>query len=427
MLRPTFERLFVVLLLLSSMNVLIALTPSSRESTKVKIFSAGVDRSSVAIEGGVYIYGAMLAVMRWRRLLRAARMVWPLLVLAALAFLSTTWSVQPMVTLRRSASLLAGTMVAVYLGERYSIETFARLLAQVLILMIVLVLVVYWLAPAYVIDYSAGGAWRGLSAYKNTFGQHMAIAVLILALVNFRRFNWIRYLFLVIAAGLLLLSRSANAVVCCALSLAAIPLWRLMRSRWRLLVYPLTALIFVVGISCVLLFPEALFQILGRDATLTGRTRLWTILLPAIASRPILGYGYAAFWAGFKPEVLSVWINAGRLVPVADNGYIDLCLSLGALGVCVFLAVLVRSFSRAVDYVRSEPGSIALWPVTYFCMFTVYNVCESTLLTTGTFPFLVFAILTTSLAVNHKRELAAARMVNNQPFTWDLTPPVISR
>jgi O-antigen ligase len=399
------------------MNILIALTPLSREPAKVKAFAADVDRSSVAIEGSVYIFGGVLAVMRWRRVLRAAGTVWPLLALGALAFLSITWSVEPMVTLRRSVSLLAATVVAVYLGERYSINGFARLLAQTLIVMIILVLVLYLFAPEYVIDYSAyGGAWRGLSAYKNTFGDHMAIAVLLLVLVKFHRFNWIRYLFLLIAAGLLLLSRSANAVVCGVLSLAAIPLWHLMRSERRLLVYPLAALILLLGTYCVLAFPEPLFQILGRDATLTGRTQLWAILLPVIANRPILGYGYAAFWAGLKPEVLTVWIAAGRLVPVADNGYIDLALSLGAVGVCVLLYVFVQAFRRAIEYLKSEPGSIGLWPITYFCMFAVYNICESTLLTTGTFPFLVFAILATSVAVNQKRELASARTVGNQPF-----------
>ena len=74
--------------------------------------------------------------------------------------------------------------------------------------MIVLVLLVYLVAPEYVIDYSAyGGAWRGLSTYKNTFGEHMAVAVLLLALVRFRRFFWLRYVFLLIAAGFLFLSR----------------------------------------------------------------------------------------------------------------------------------------------------------------------------------------------------------------------------
>ena len=60
--------------------------------------------------------------------------------LQVLACISTTWSVQPTVTLRRSVSLLAATMIAIYIGERYSIKAFARLLAQTMCLMMMLVL-----------------------------------------------------------------------------------------------------------------------------------------------------------------------------------------------------------------------------------------------------------------------------------------------
>ncbi|HET8888629.1 MAG TPA: O-antigen ligase family protein [Candidatus Angelobacter sp.] len=422
------EKLFVFLLLLSSMNVITALSPSSKEQTDLRVFSANMDTSSVFIDAAIYMYGVALMLMRWRQVLRAARTAWPLLALAGLAFLSTAWSVEPMLTLRRSVLLLASTMIAIYVGERYSIKAFAHLLAQTFCWMIVLVLLVYLVAPEYVIDHSAyGGAWRGLSTYKNTFGEHMAVAVLLLALVRFRRFPWLRYVFLLLAAGLLFLSHSATAVVCGVLTLAAVPLWRLMRGRQRLLVGVLVALTFFLGIYWLLAFPETIFQVLGRDATLTGRTDLWSKLLPVIGNRPVLGYGYAAFWTGSNAEVLNVWIGAGRLVPIADNGYIDLCLSLGAAGLALFLGVFTGAFRKAMAYLRSEHGFIGLWPITYLCIFAADNICESALLTRGTFPFLVFAIVTTSLALSHKRAMAAARTANPQPIMWELNRPVISR
>jgi exopolysaccharide production protein ExoQ len=421
------EKLFVFLLLLSSMNVVTALTSSSKEQTDLRVFSANMDTSSVLIDAAIYTYGAVLILMRWRQVLRAVRTAWPLLALAGLAFLSTAWSVEPMLTLRRSVLLLASTMIAIYVGERYSIKAFAHLLAQTLCLMIVLVLLVYLVAPEYVIDYSAyGGAWKGLSTYKNTFGEHMAVAVLLLVLVRFGRLSWLRYVFLLIAACLLFLAHSATAVVCSFLMLAAIPLWRLRRAKQSWLAGVLIALTLSLGIYWLLSFPETIFQVLGRDATLTGRTDLWSKLLPVIANRPVLGYGYAAFWTGSNAEVLNVWITAGRLVPIADNGYIDLCLSLGAAGLALFLCVFTGAFRKAIEYLKSERGFVALWPVTYLCIFAADNICESALLTRGTFPFLVFAIVTTSLALRHKSAVTAARTAGPQPFMWELHPPVIS-
>jgi len=420
------EYLFVVLLLLSSMNVITALSPFSKERAESRSFSADLDTSSVVFEAGLYAYGGMLACTRWRRVLRAARSVWPLLALPFFACISTAWSVQPAVTLRRSVLLMAATWMAIYVGERFSIEAFARLLARTMCLMVLAVLVLYLVAPEFVIDRSAyGGAWKGLSAYKNTFGEHMAVAVLLLVLIRFRRLRWSRYAFLPIAAGLLFLSRSATAILCGALGLVAIPMWRLVRGRRQLLVFLPLLLAFAAGAYLILVSPEFIFQLLGRDATLTGRTRLWDILMPVIANRPFLGYGYEAFWAGIKPEVVSVWIEAGRLVPVADNGYLDLCLGLGIVGVSLFLFVFIGAFRKAIDYARSEPGSIGVWPVTYLCIFAADNICESALLTRGTFPFLVFAILATSLSLAYVKSTTAARAAADQRFMQELNSPAV--
>jgi hypothetical protein len=65
--------------------------------------------------------------------------------------------------------------------------------------------------------------------------------------------------------------------------------------------------------------------------------------------------------------------------------------------------------------------------VTYLCIFAADNICESALLTRGTFPFLVFAILATSLSLNHKYAVTAERTVGHRPFMWELNPPVNSR
>src|SRR5262245_39581294 len=63
---PVLEQLFVFLLLLSSMNVITAFTASSRESsreeTAMKVTSADVDTYSLAIDGGVYAFGGILAL-----------------------------------------------------------------------------------------------------------------------------------------------------------------------------------------------------------------------------------------------------------------------------------------------------------------------------------------------------------------------------
>lgn len=404
------ERAFVVALLLCSMQVITGLTTPSAAQADLEALSPDLHVTSIATGIPLYACGAFLVLMRWRRVLHAARAVWPMVALIALAPLSIVWSAQPALTLRRSLLLFASTLFAIYLGERYTVEKFARLLAQTMCLMMIVIVVLRFVAPTYVIDPSSStAAWTGLSRYKNAFGEYMGISVVLLSVVGFRQFVWLRYVFLGLAAVLLLLSHSAGSLLTCALVLAAIPLWYLSRlkRRQRLPVYAMAALVLFQATCLLIRNINPLFELLGRDSTLTGRTYLWALVLPAILKHPILGYGYDTFWTGLQGDSQEIRVAAGWMVVASDNGFLDLCLSLGAIGVCVFLCVFALSFRKAVNYIGSGPGSIGLWPITYLTFFLLHSVYESTLLRRGTLSFLIFAVITTALALNRRHLLSS--------------------
>lgn len=381
------------------------------------VISAQVPLLTAIIEIGIFIIGALLIVVRWRRTLRAARLVWPLLAFTALAPLSMIWSEQPLLTLRTSILFMCSTLLAIYLGERYSIETLAGFLNWCLCLTMLLVISLYFVSPTYVIDYASyPPAWKGLAGHKNAFGGYMAIAVPLLLIHRFRNYRWLRYLFLFTGVVLLVLSRSVTALLVCVLVVAAMPLWRFTQSkRQRLPIYMMMAFSCLSGFYLISGKLSLLFPLLGRDSSLSGRTNLWSALLPAILKHPILGYGYYAFWTGLKGEVLNVWIVTKWMAPAADNGYIDLCLGLGLLGVCAFICVFLYSFRMATSYLRSEAGSIRLWPVTYLCLFALQSITESHLVSTRSIEFLMFAALTTSLAVNRQERKRAYIAVIPEP------------
>ena len=412
------ERLFVIAMLLDSMGIVVALTNPPHSGPRV--VSTDLHLTSVAIDAAVNLCGAILVLMRWRRVLRAARKAWPLIALIALAPLSTAWSVDPILTLRRSALLVMSTVLAIYLGERYSIDKLARMLASTLCLMMILSLVARIFAPSYVID--EWGAWRGLSGYKNAFGEYMAVSVILLLLVRFHQFRWLRYVFLLTAAILLVLSHSATALLSCVLVVAAMPFWRLTRLKERLTAYSILTLALVSVIYFVKTNAAFLFELMGRDSTLTGRTHLWSLVYSAIAKRPIFGYGYGAFWTALKGEALDLWVRNGWLAPVADNGYLDLCLGLGLLGACFFAYLLLRYIVEGINYIKVEPTLVGLWPVSFLCFFALHNLGESALLTTGTFPTLVLAVTVTSLAVNRRSATIAIHNTETGPIVQEWTP-----
>lgn len=409
------ERLFVFALLLSSMGVIDGLTrppsaPASGDWFSLSAVEPAPPLATIVVQLTIYAWGLFLMCSRWRRLFASLRTTWPLLLFVGLAPLSVLWSIEPSFTLRRSALLLFFTTFAIYLGERYSIDELARRLAEALCVMILAVITTHLIAPGYVLNPgSADGAWMGLSGHKNIFGEYMALATVLLLLVRFRRLSWARYVFLLTAAILLLLSHSVAALLDCMLTLAIVLFWRFTEFHRERRVLVLCMIAVLASMTAIYLVTSNVdeFQMLGRDATLSGRTHVWPLVVRAITKHPVLGYGYGTFWSVYKGETLDVWLGAGFLARAADEGYLELCLGFGLVGLVLFACVFARYFAMAVVYLRSRPGGLALWPMVYLVFFALHNLTESTVMQSWrSLPWLIFTAIVTSLALHHRRKRA---------------------
>jgi len=86
---------------------------------------------------------------------------------------------------------------------------------------------------------------------------------------------------------------------------------------------------------------------LGRAETaegISGRSQLWEDLMPFIADRPLIGYGYDSFWT---PDHLVQIGEDNWGAPDAHNGYINLTLGVGLIGAAAYVLVLFSGFGRA--------------------------------------------------------------------------------
>lgn len=411
MLLRIYERTFVIALFLYAMQVTVGIANPYEGEIDASATSATVHTGSTLIEVALYSFGAILVVLRARRVFDAARAAYPLCILTAFVLLSTLWSDQPMLTLRRAALFAVSSLFAIYLGERYSLEKLSRLLAHTFVIMLLAIAVLYVVAPEYVIDQvSHPGDWKGLSAYKNAFGQYMAIAALLFALIRFRQWDLIRYPLLLCALLFLGRSHSASSRFTFLLMLCVVmPLWAIAR-RLKVKKALMTRLaIGVLGGAMFMIhqFSSSVIYMLGRNTSLTGRTQLWNAIQLAIMHRPLLGYGYDVFWASRSGEALQVRASAGWMAVTADNGFYDLGLSLGVLGVLLFFLVFLWSLRMAIQQCMASRSSLSLWPVTYLSFFLIHNMSESTLLTRGTLPFLLFGAISTALALEQRRQRIA--------------------
>ena len=118
----------------------------------------------------------------------------------------------------------------------------------------------------------------------------------------------------------------------------------------------------------------------GRDPTLTGRTLLWHEVWELVRERPLLGYGYGAFWAESSEPASLLWEAIGWAVPTAHNGYLELLLELGVVGLTLFVLSVSTTIFGILARIRLIERALLLSCCAVISFVLIYNVVESTLL-----------------------------------------------
>ena len=359
------------------------------------------------IWSAVYVLAALLIFLRLPRVVRGLPALGSLWVLLALALASITWSFGPSVTLRRSIALLGTTVVGIYLGTRYSREELFRILFWVLATVTAASLITGFALGAG----GPGAAWRGVFGSKNELGHVMAMAAATAATYFMEprgRRYWAAGTFL-IAVALLVLSGSKGALVVLFAGLMIFPLSHVFRVRPGLTGTAALAAFAACGMVVTMLMgnSDTVLNLLGRDATLTGRTPLWALIWERIKVRPLLGYGYGGFWLQWNPPSGDIWrvsmFTGGWLPPNGHNGFIDLWADLGLAGLGAFLFSFASNATRALRLVRESASALDRFPLLFLYLVVLSNLTESELVTHNSLVWLVYVALSIQLGLEAGR------------------------
>lgn len=321
--------------------------------------------------------------------------------LLAVCAVSFTWSIDPGLTQRRSLAIIMTTGAGLYVGSRYSWRTLIRAIAIAWFIVAATSFLTAIVAPALGRDFEIhGGAWKGLFYEKNQLGGHMARAALfgafLLIMDRQYRFFWAGLTGL--STLLVLLTTSKTALLGLLIAIGILGAAAIMKRGmvFGLVTAWLGVVASAVGTGLLVFAPELVVAVLGRDLTLTGRTDIWIALMDFISERPLLGYGYGAFWdPGSNPgnwvrEILQ-WE-----APTAHNGWIEVTLALGLIG----LALLALDFLMTIW--RAACASINTWTGVFalaFCaQFFLFSLSESASLQQNSIAWLIYVALAAKLA-----------------------------
>ena len=412
-----FEKAFVVLALLLFSHALIPLF--LQESGLVDVSLGEGNIATKIMWSVVYLFTTLFIVMRWKRFIRVViteRFVW---LLIGIALISVFWSDFPMLTLRRCIALIGTTLFGVYLAVRFDSRELLRLLAWTmgtaafLSFVFALALPNYGVARAYSAD-----EWRGVYLHKQILGRTMSLSTLVFFLLgkNERNYRWIARVGFAMSGALILLSTSRTSMVVTPFLLIILPIYGILRWRKYTLMGAcliLAAFIGLVVASWIFMNLEMVLTILGRDITLTGRLLLWISVFEKILSRPFIGYGFSGFWVSWESEAADVWIDIepfiGSVVMTAHNGFLDLWLQLGLLGLLVFAILFLKSFLRALRWVRFTKTADGLWPVAYMTFMFLTNMVQSFFFGPNNIYWVLFVATVFLMHPIHKSSLSNAR------------------
>lgn len=385
-----FEKFFVIASLVAFAGAILPTNTAEGQG------SAEANRFSVVIQLAVFPMLSLLVLVHGRKILNAVRSMPWVIALCSLAVVSAAWSYDPVFTLRRAVVLTAFTLFGIYVGANFEWEEQIQLFGWALLYMVAVSYLIIVVAPDYGISHDLhSGAWKGVFTHKNTLGRVIGFG---LALLIFARPKIgptiVRVGLLLATAILLIFSFSSTGLVSVIGCLLAYPFILVLRARakrtvplWVVLLVPTLILIALVGINY-----GAIASVFGKDPTLSGRTQLWTSVVDAIKLRPWLGYGYSVFWSEPGPETLvtATRSNFGAMPAHAHNGYLDLALDLGIVGVLIFAYGLVKMLRLAVTAAQDETAYASAWPLMFVVYFLLFNVTESNLLILRAFLWLPF-------------------------------------
>ena len=374
--------------------------------TSVSAATGPLHLAELAVAYGI---STTFVLSRWRAV---ARILWQLKAHAAavlLALVSCAWSVQPLLSLRSSLYLLLSTLYGLYLVRRYPGFQLVGLLTGLGAGVAALSLVTALALPDYAWTVVASHrALQGVCASKNAFGQLMVLLLTpVLCCRDLRRA--VRATYVTVFMVLIAASFSAQAWVAVVLSICFVTgrnLIRRMRLRDAAWVAYMGLLPLSAGAVLLLVNYVVVLQSLGKDPTLTGRVVIWEAVLDSVLKRPVLGWGYGAFWQGFVGESAAVLLRVHFPIAQSQNGFLEVLLSLGFVGLAFVTGTFAHVFQHFIRGVRLRTSELRDWYLLIVLLTIYYSFGEANLLLSN-FTWILYVIASAGMSRSALHESGA--------------------
>ena len=150
--------------------------------------------------------------------------------------------------------------------------------------------------------------------------------------------------FLLMISWLFYKSQSVTALICLLVGVLIVALLGLRFVNKRMIaLYLLAAVCAIIIADQVFGISAYALELLHKNSTLTDRAVLWAELFK-IKTNPIFGVGFESFWLGNRPA--RIWEAMWWHPDEAHNGYLEIYLDLGLVGLFMLIALIIATFRK---------------------------------------------------------------------------------
>ena len=341
---------------------------------------------------------------QWNEFARLWKKEKILLIFLSFSFLSIFWSISFADSSYRFSILLFSSLAGSYIGFRYGIRRLVDILFWFAAVIIILSLAFRFVLPDMSIHYGHPyfGAWHGIYWHRNSLGAMSAFFSTLFLLHGFTNFRQdskiflLDILFYIFSLALVYFAKSAAGymiVVALHILVIAIAIWLSLRSRLITTHYYILAVSSAISAFAVITNLDFVFGLFNREASLTGRVPMWEILIEKVFLRsPWIGYGYGAIWAN-ETFRLGIKKTAKWSIFISDNGFIDILLHIGLIGLTLFLCVWGLAWIRSFQYGFKRGRLLDFFPLIFMTFTLLGNVSFSFFLEVESFVWMIIIAL----------------------------------
>jgi exopolysaccharide production protein ExoQ len=310
----------------------------------------------------------------------------------AYCLISLVWSDYSFIVLKRW-TLLVGEIciIVVVLTEKNpqeAIKALVRRTAYIFIPLSVLVCKYFPDIGKYYDMYSGNASFRGLESQKNGLGVLCMIFglffiwELIVSYLNrkenkINKFHSIITIILTLmSVWLLHISASATSLMCLALGstiILALELPFIKNNIRHIYTYVIIIVALILVLQVTINIYAQVILALGRDLTFTGRTDIWQKVLK-VPINPVIGVGYESFWLGSRVQMVAE--GKTFILNQSHNGYIEVYINLGYIGLIFIAGLILGAFNNAKQLLLYRPD-IGKMSLAFSVIMCIYNVTEA--------------------------------------------------